>query len=493
MTLRGLLERSLGGFTCIRGFAKLSDLAKISKSNVQYQRDLAPKHKKDLEEYFEARQNVFFPEIILSYTIDRSQDNIHMSGTAEILEIGDKKNKLLKFQQYNKNYASTKDSRQSELIRIVTLDVDDSKCIGLFNRIDGNHRLSAAEKVAAERENAHKVDIQAPFCLILLNDNDTDAKQQSVIFHNINSKGLALTSEENLKSILDDNKFSDDELTQNFGWTYLKAKKLLPEIDKDYLSALNHVFGSRLRTVLLQGLEFLAAQKQATETTSIKTFKTRLQIVNEIFKHEVRLQACQEMGLLVAFLYYAAKSSSEDLALITAFKNWVLKNHIDEIKHIDAASIVDVFDRVHASEIKIFMAMPYYDDHEVDNYNTALSYAVASIKKSNSHLNLMNHPIMRTKSPTHDLMADIFNKIRNCNIFIADITNNNPNVLYEYGYARGQSKACILLRKKSAKKPVKSDYDHDLRFEFKGEFELQTKLITQIQDVLTAQGFEIAR
>lgn len=493
MILRGLLERSLGGFTCIRGFAKLSDLAKISKSNVQYQRDLAPKHKKDLEEYFDARQNVFFPEIILSYTIDRSQDNIHMSGTAEILEIGDKKNKLLKFQQYNKNYASTKDSRHSEQIRIVTLDVEDSKCIGLFNRIDGNHRLSAAESVAAKRENAHKVDIQAPFCLILLNDNDTDAKQQSVIFHNINSKGLALTSEENLKSILDDDKFSEAELTQNFGWTYLKAKKLLSEIDKDYLSALNHVFGSRLRTVLLQGLEFLAAQKQATETTSIKTFKTRLLIVNEIFKHEVRLQACQEIGLLVAFLYYAAKSSSDDLVLITAFKNWVLKNHIDEIKNIDAASIVDVFDRIHASQVMIFMAMPYYKDHDVDNYNTALSNAVASIKNLNSHLNLVNHPIMRTQSPTHDLIADILNKIQNCNIFIADITENNPNVLYEYGYARGQNKSCILLRKKSAKKPVKSDYDHDLRFEFDGDFDLQTKLTTQIQNVLMAQGFEIAR
>jgi len=29
MILRGLLERSLGGFICIRGYAKLSDLAKL--------------------------------------------------------------------------------------------------------------------------------------------------------------------------------------------------------------------------------------------------------------------------------------------------------------------------------------------------------------------------------------------------------------------------------------------------------------------------------
>ena len=32
MILRGILERSLGGFICIRGYAKLSELATLSKS-----------------------------------------------------------------------------------------------------------------------------------------------------------------------------------------------------------------------------------------------------------------------------------------------------------------------------------------------------------------------------------------------------------------------------------------------------------------------------
>jgi hypothetical protein len=356
MILRGLLERSLGGFICIRGFAKLSDLAKVSKPNDQYQRDLVPKHRQDLEKYLDARENVFFPEVIMSYTLNAVQDNIVISGTAEMLSAADSKNKIIKIKQFNKEYASTLDRRQKELVRVVTLEVDDALSTGLFYRIDGNHRLSAAELVDAD-----KVDIKAPFCLILLNDSDADAKQQSVIFHNINSKGLALTSEENLKAILDNNRFSDEELKHNFGWTYLKAKKLLPEIDKDYLSALNHVFGSRLRTVLLQGLEFLAANALVAEVSSVKSIKLKLTITNEVYKQEPRLQACQELGLLVAFLYYAFKDDDTPV-LTSAFKEWVLRNHIDEIKDIDAASIVDVFNRVHASQIKIFMAMPYYSD-----------------------------------------------------------------------------------------------------------------------------------
>lgn len=486
MILRGLLERSLGGFICIRGFAKLSDLAKISIPNDQYQRDLVPRHKADLEKYLDARENVFFPEVIMSYTLNEIRDNIVISATAEMLGASDSKNKIIKIKQFNKSYASAIDRRQKELVRIVTLEVDDLLGMGLFHRIDGNHRLSAAESVDVD-----KVNIQAPFCLILLNENDADAKQQSVIFHNINSKGLALTSEENLKAILDNNKFSDEELTHNFGWTYLKAKKLVPEIDKDYLSALNHVFGTRLRTVLLKGLEFLAIHGLITETSSIKSIKQKLTVINDVFKQEPRLQACQEIGLLVAFLYYAFKDEANELVLTSAFKEWVLRNHIDEIKDIDAASIVDVFNRVHASQIKIFMAMPYYSDEGVDAYNKALSNAVSSIKQGNPHLNLMNHPIMRTRSPTHDIIADILNKIQNSDVFIADITDNNPNVLYEYGFARGQNKHCILLRKKTAEQVVKSDYANDLRFHFDGDYDLESNLKTQIEHVLKALGLEV--
>lgn len=490
MILRGLLERSLGGFICIRGYAKLSDLAEISKPNEQYQRDLVKQHKDDIEAYLDARESVFFPEVILSYTLNPFHDNIQIVGTADLLSTSASKGKTVTIKQFNRSYVSASDKRQKDLIRVVSLNIDDTYLgIGgepLFHRIDGNHRLTAAQYVEA-----YKSDIQAPFCVILLNQNDEDAKHQSIIFHNINSKGLPLTSEENLKAILDNNRFSDDELKHNFGWTYLKAKQLLPEIDKEYLSALNHVFGFKLRTVLLQAIEFLDSHKLVTETSSKKSIKEKLTIANDFFSQEPRLKACNEAGLFVAFLYYIFKDEEKQRALATAFKRWVIRNHIDEIKDIDAASIVDVFDRIHASELKVFMAMPYYSNDGVDNYNTALSNAIESIKHANPHINLMNHPIMRTRSPTHDVIGDILNKIQNCDVFIADITNNNANVLYEYGFARGQNKHCILLKKKTADQAVKSDYANDLRFEFDGDYDLEKKLKEQIESVLRAQDIEV--
>jgi nucleoside 2-deoxyribosyltransferase len=481
MILRGLLERSLGGFICIRGYAKLSDLAKLSQSN-SYQREIDQKHLEELEAYLDKREYVFFPEVTLSYTLNSKQDNISISPSNELLNLSSPKGKVLGIKQFNKSYASGTDLRNKEQIRVVTLEIDDRRGLGLFQRIDGNHRLKASEKL-----DASKTDIQTPFCLILLNDNDAEAKQQSVIFHNINTKGLALTFEENLSAILGTDRFTDNELVANFGWTYLKAKKLSPEIDKDYLSSLGHLFDKGLFTVLIRALTFLADQQLIAEADSTKSIKKKLTVINTAYNQEPRLQACNEIGLLIAFLYYAYQSSNDDLVLISAFKSWVLRNHIDDIKEVDAGSLIDVFNKVHGSKINIFMAMPYYSDQEVDSYNKALGKAVESIKQANPCLNLIHHSIMRNHSPTHDMIADILNKIQSCDIFIADITDNNANVLYEYGYARGKNKPCVLLRKKSsaAQLPVKSDYANDLRFEFEGDYALESQLKTEIESVLS--------
>ena len=62
-----------------------------------------------------------------------------------------------------------------------------------------------------------------------------------------------------------------------------------------------------------------------------------------------------------------------------------------------------------------------------------------------------------------DLIQDIFRKIEECSIFIADITNNNSNVLYELGFAKGKGKDYILIlnEEKSTESP-KSDYRNEL-------------------------------
>ena len=63
---RGVFSESLGGFLTVRGFAKLSDLAKLSIADIAYQRELKPAHQSDIEAFYRRAEYLFFPEVVLS-------------------------------------------------------------------------------------------------------------------------------------------------------------------------------------------------------------------------------------------------------------------------------------------------------------------------------------------------------------------------------------------------------------------------------------------
>ena len=46
--LSGILEYSMGGFLCLRGFASFKELSKISKENPNVQRKLIEEHKGEM-------------------------------------------------------------------------------------------------------------------------------------------------------------------------------------------------------------------------------------------------------------------------------------------------------------------------------------------------------------------------------------------------------------------------------------------------------------
>ena len=69
MILSGILHTSLGGFTVIRGVAPLGDLARCSRFDGAYQRNLIETHKEEIERFLVDRQYLFFPEVVLSASL----------------------------------------------------------------------------------------------------------------------------------------------------------------------------------------------------------------------------------------------------------------------------------------------------------------------------------------------------------------------------------------------------------------------------------------
>src|SRR6185436_15645750 len=66
MIIRGILDKSLSKQTCIRGFARIKELARVSKANPDYQRELVDRQKKVISNFLTEETYLFFPEVILS-------------------------------------------------------------------------------------------------------------------------------------------------------------------------------------------------------------------------------------------------------------------------------------------------------------------------------------------------------------------------------------------------------------------------------------------
>ena len=452
MRLTGILGNSLNGQLCLRGFAKIKDLARVSKADYSYQRK--PIERSDISDFLEKQAYLFFPEVILGY-------KVKSKGTESAIQ-------LIQEGKKAKSEEGTFSVKQviidGETAKIVTIDINEAINSQPFSRIDGNHRLMAAEKST----NPKVENMVAPFCLLLGSYNVDFDKATKVFFYNTNTKTIPLTSEQNLKVLIDDDvNFSDDELREIFGGEYpVKTRELLKKVKPEIFANIQHVLNENFRT-FYNDIFWCLLKAGEDESKIIEKVINSLQAVNTLYGNEPQLKANESFGVLEAFLYYHVK---EESAKFDMFKNWILNNQIFNAEDVSTESLIEIFNEIVASEIKIFVAMPYWNGNPaiVDDYNTIYKNVIDQIKQK-FDLNLSVYPIMQHSGATYDIIQDLINKIKACNIFIADTTDNNPNVMYETGWARALGKEVVLIRK-AGSTPPKSDYQNDIYHEYDDNF-----------------------
>ncbi|MBC8883336.1 hypothetical protein H9X57_07560 [Flavobacterium piscinae] len=69
MIIRGILDRSLSSQLCIRGFAPIKELARISKADYSYQRNPIYEQQEVISTFLDNEDYLFFPEVILNYKV----------------------------------------------------------------------------------------------------------------------------------------------------------------------------------------------------------------------------------------------------------------------------------------------------------------------------------------------------------------------------------------------------------------------------------------
>lgn len=522
MIIRGILDWSLSNQICIRGFARIKELARVSSANPAYQRELIDKQISQTSNFLTTENYLFFPEVILSLKLkqDLTKKGVSNIGTPiQLIE----SNKIFKS---NINSLSIKplvkksnkvfDVSEKDTITIVELYFEDGELKKLieegnqpFNRIDGNHRLSAAEQIEDDdRLNTMNI----PFCIMLFEEitynkfsaelnnyqkvtsNDFEQKER-ITFYNINSKSVPLTIEENLRGIIGEDKFfGEAEIDTIFEGNGSIARKLGNRINPEDFSALtstikDNKWAMSLRILQLydEGIANGADLKIYSEYDSmvVDLFEA-LQDINTLYKTTKPLSKNPSIEVLIAFLYYKTFCSQNKFDY---FSKWIIKNHLFEAEETTAKSIIKIFDSIFLRKtFPVFVAMPYWSHAKVNEYNKLFKEILFEIQsKSQSNIVLELIPIMRFKGRSQRIDQRLLDSIRKCEIFVADVTECNANVLYEVAFAEGCNKPSILI--KEEKDPAELPFDMDKRQYIPYDAavyytDIKTKVINQLKAIL---------
>jgi hypothetical protein len=489
MIIRGILDKSLSKQTCIRGFARIKELARVSKANPEYQRELLDRQKKVISNFLTEENYLFFPEVILSvklkhdYTIKGAGIN-----ASPLSLIENKKNfksnvDSLRISPSEKKYAKSFDTSGRNEIKIVELEFDEGELLKLikanlhpFHRIDGNHRLSAAEQIKGDRIDTMDI----PFCIVLFEETTTNKfnpltggnesitdkayeKFERVVFFNINSKSIPLTLEQNLKGILGEEKyFDDDEIKKIFGGEGLLARKLGKRINIDDFNSIKPILKDNKWSLCLNLFKLYNENKGKGKPPGddkiVDSVYSSLQALNVLYSEDGSIKKNKSIEKLLAFLFY---KSFADKRLFNFFSKWIVSNHLINADEITAESIIEIFDKLYQKiEIKVFVAMPYYSDPEVNEYNKLFKEVLAEIQsKAKSEVSIELIPIMRFKGEAQRIDRRLLDEISNCDVFIADLTTCNPNVCFEIAYAEGKEKPKLIVKSSSDRKKPPFDMD----------------------------------
>lgn len=153
------------GVSVYRGYAKLSDLALISKPDIYdqknnpqgTQRDLSPKHAREAYEYVKQRELAFWPEVFLSV---RTKNVIKYEPIVSNPEFG-----------------------------ILTVDLSNKDLNGeiAISRVDGNHRLYYADGKNSKYPPIEKI---VSFCLAY----DLTTEEETILFKDINDNQKSMNT-----------------------------------------------------------------------------------------------------------------------------------------------------------------------------------------------------------------------------------------------------------------------------------------------------------
>lgn len=443
MILKGLIDDVFGNSTIFRGYATLRMLAMLSKPNT-YQREINDAHIEEIEKYMKTSSFRFFPELIFSLqfkdqnVIDKIKyEKFPRGGLRTIDGIRITKG-IFSYEKKIENEASAK---------VVSLDIPDNLVENkILYRIDGNHRLSVIDKMLEEEKqngvHGSVIDNAVPFSILLQSESPSAQKYESAYFYLINAKAKSLTSEENLRTIFSNPNFDDIE------------KKSLLEIDdvskiNDIVEILSNNATAQLKIIkdkFNSEIYSLALDiYHLVPNASIESISNALNYINSLYEDNKIPKSLQFIYL--SLIAYKAEHSDKDLK---KFIEWLEATKVNQTNFGDVKHLLSSYEQNFNKNYKVFVAMPYVSFARVNDFNRLFKEVFEEISNKQPYkLELI--PIMRFRGESQRIDQRLIKCIKECDIFIADLSECNSNVIFEIGLAEGNDKPMILIKEDNDK------------------------------------------
>lgn len=453
------------GIPTLRGYAKISDLAAASVPQYErYQRQLKEDHVNDIANFLDNCKDEakFLPEVVLS---------INNPQTATLKHYD------------HKGFTSISETAKGAIKNIgyYILEVGDEN----LTRVDGNHRLEAGKDK----------DYYIPFSIVLWNINTEDldnivladsesdnSESESFLFYILNNTARRLEAEENFKGLVKSEKWKKEELLLINKYLpllkyYYEKYEGNPLISKEY-------FNSPLSQIceILEEINSEDIEEKQFDIMLIDSFKILGQ--SDSFNY-IKAEFENIFFQLAFYSRYKSVDFSEACKIMSLIDKWLEKYKYTGAVFTKASKIFDVaYKHISVSPKYIFMAMQYKSEQIVSDYNGALQRAVTTLNNMGSNVELIAYPIMTGEGKSVNITADIYDKIENCSVFLADTTEANPNVMYELGIAYNKKKPIIMVREKGKKIKVPSDIISEYYYVFDGMTELENLFVKHIKKIM---------
>ena len=458
MKLTGIIEQSFMGQILFRGYATLGNLARISKGT-EYQREVDEERMLEIAEYYHSSQYLFFPELIFGWYINDISivRNMNDISVGSFQTEGGIKFKKAKYTLPEANYIIGENPTTKNFTIEIPENIVAQK---LFNRIDGNHRLSVVDQMISSNNYDDVGNIIVPYSLLLqfATDNpqsEIDAhKYEAAYFYLINSKAKPLSTNENLKALLNDDLFSDIEkqslLSLNISQIHY-IKDIVDFVSTSKIKYISDVFNSESYAFGYQFVKYGVPDHLEYSKEEVDKIIKAIELVNCTYVKEDGKLSHNEILLASTIICYQQPEN------FNKFIEWVKKNEVNTITELSCENIIRLFVSIHKQRsYKVFVAMPYISHKYVNDYNKLFKEVLSEIsQRIGFGLELI--PIMRFRGEAQRIDRRLIESIKQCDIFVGDLTTVNDNVIFEIGLAEGNNKKILLIKAEEDTKKLPFD------------------------------------